>query len=210
MQPGQWDVAVASVKKVFKLVAKAGIDLQMIDLGGGFPARYNAPIEAIGAYGNAIMNAMTKHFGNDLPRMIVEPGRYMVGDAGVLEAEVVLISTKSYGEDRRWVYLDIGRFGGLAEVEGEGIRYRIRPVREMGKDEGPVVLAGPTCIPPTSSMTRRTTRCRAISRSATVCASSRPAPTRPPTRRSTSTAGAAEGLLHLTRRSVRRGNAARV
>jgi ornithine decarboxylase len=77
--------------------------------------------------------------------MIVEPGRYMVGDAGVLEAEVVLISTKSYGEDRRWVYLDIGRFGGLAEVEGEGIRYRIRPVREMGKDEGPVVLAGPTC-----------------------------------------------------------------
>jgi ornithine decarboxylase len=145
MQPDQWDAAVAAVKKVFKLVAKAGIELKMIDLGGGFPARYNAPIEAIGAYGNAIMNAMTKHFGNDLPRMIVEPGRYMVGDAGVLEAEVVLISTKSYGEDRRWVYLDIGRFGGLAEVEGEGIRYRIRPVREMGKDEGPVVLAGPTC-----------------------------------------------------------------
>jgi ornithine decarboxylase len=145
MQPGQWDSAVASVKKVFRQVAKAGIDLQMIDLGGGFPARYNAPIEAIGAYGDAIMNAVTKHFGNDLPRMIVEPGRYMVGDAGVLEAEVVLISTKSYGEDRRWVYLDIGRFGGLAEVEGEGIRYRIRPVRKMGEEEGPVVLAGPTC-----------------------------------------------------------------
>ena len=145
MQPGQWDSAVASVKKVFRQVAKAGIDLKMIDLGGGFPAHYKAPVEAIGAYGNAIMNAMTKHFGNDLPRMIVEPGRYMVGDAGVLEAEVVLISTKAYGEDRRWIYLDIGRFGGLAEVEGEGIRYRIRPVREMGKEEGPVVLAGPTC-----------------------------------------------------------------
>jgi ornithine decarboxylase len=145
MQPGQWDSAVAAVKKVFRQVAKAGIELKMIDLGGGFPARYNTPVEAIGAYGTAIMNAMTKHFGNDLPRIIVEPGRYMVGDAGVLEAEVVLISTKSYGEDRRWVYLDIGRFGGLAEVEGEGIRYRIRPVREMGPEEGPVVLAGPTC-----------------------------------------------------------------
>src|SRR5262245_44996606 len=138
MQPGQWDSAVASVKKVFRQVAKAGIDLKMIDLGGGFPARYNAPIEAIGAYGNAIMNAMTKHFGNDLPRMIVEPGRYMVGDAGVLEAEVVLISTKSYGEDRRWVYLDIGRFGGLAVVEGEGICYRLRPESEMGTDAGRV------------------------------------------------------------------------
>ena len=64
---------------------------------------------------------------------------------GVLEAEVVLISTKSYDEDRRWVYLDIGRFGGLAEVEGEGIRYRIRPVRETEGKDGPVVLAGPTC-----------------------------------------------------------------
>lgn len=145
MQPGQWDSAVASAKKVFRQVGKAGIDLKMIDLGGGFPAHYKTPVDAIGAYGDAIMDAMTRHFGNDLPRMIVEPGRYMVGDAGVLEAEVVLISTKSYGEDRRWVYLDIGRFGGLAEVEGEGIRYRIRPVREMGKEEGPVVLAGPTC-----------------------------------------------------------------
>ncbi|MGH6894173.1 MAG: type III PLP-dependent enzyme, partial [Dongiaceae bacterium] len=57
MQPGQWDSAVASVKRVFRRVAKAGIDLRMIDLGGGFPANYNAPVAAIGAYGDAIMNA---------------------------------------------------------------------------------------------------------------------------------------------------------
>ena len=28
---------------------------------------------------------MTKHFGNDLPEIIVEPGRSMVGDAGILQ-----------------------------------------------------------------------------------------------------------------------------
>lgn len=145
MQPEQWDNAIASARTVFRAVAEAGIELKMIDLGGGFPASYNAPVSAIGAYGDAIMSAMTKHFGNDLPRMLLEPGRYMVGDAGVLEAEVVLISNKSYDEDRRWVYLDIGRFGGLAEVEGEGIRYRIRPVRKTKGKDGPVVLAGPTC-----------------------------------------------------------------
>src|SRR5262249_46584823 len=75
----------------------------------------------------------------------VEPGRYMVGDAGVLETEVVLVSKKSYEDDRRWVYLDVGRFGGLAETEGEAIRYRIRPTRPMAGAEAPVVLAGPTC-----------------------------------------------------------------
>jgi ornithine decarboxylase len=69
----------------------------------------------------------------------------MVGDAGVLETEVVLVSQKSYEDDRRWVYLDVGRFGGLAEVEGEAIRYRIRPVAESKAPEAPVVLAGPTC-----------------------------------------------------------------
>jgi ornithine decarboxylase len=145
MEPEQWDAAIGAAKSVFRKVAEAGIDLKMIDLGGGFPAHYNAPVSAIDTYGDAIMTAMTKHFGNDLPRMILEPGRYMVGDAGVLEAEVVLISNKSYDEDRRWVYLDIGRFGGLAEVEGEGIRYRIRTVRETEGADGPVVLAGPTC-----------------------------------------------------------------
>jgi ornithine decarboxylase len=89
---------------------------------------------------------MTKHFGNELPRTIVEPGRYMVGDAGVLEAEVVLISRKSYNaDDRRWVYLDIGRFGGLAETEGEAIRYRIEPSRAIAGASQAVVLAGPTC-----------------------------------------------------------------
>ena len=44
----------------------------------------------------------------------------------------------------RWVYLDIGRFGGLAETEGEAIRYRIATPHDGGP-AGPVVIAGPTC-----------------------------------------------------------------
>jgi ornithine decarboxylase len=142
----QWDKPIAAAKAIFGDLAKRGIELKMVDIGGGFPAHYVTGGKEIENYGTAIMAAMTKHFGNELPRMIVEPGRYMVGDAGVLEAEVVLISRKSYNaDDRRWVYLDIGRFGGLAETEGEAIRYRIETSRTIAGASQPVVLAGPTC-----------------------------------------------------------------
>ena len=77
-------------------------------------------------------------------RKAVEPGRGIVGDAGLIQTEVVLISRKSRGDERRWVYLDVGKFGGLPEVMDEAIQYRLRTPRDGGR-EGPVVIAGPTC-----------------------------------------------------------------
>jgi ornithine decarboxylase len=62
----------------------------------------------------------------------------------MIEAEVVLISKKSEDDPVRWVYLDIGKFGGLAETIDESIRYPIRTAKD--KDERtPCVVAGPTC-----------------------------------------------------------------
>jgi ornithine decarboxylase len=68
----------------------------------------------------------------------------MVGNAGIIESEVVLISKKSDEDEVRWVYLDIGKFHGLAETMDEAIRYPIRTDRD-GDAVAPCVLAGPTC-----------------------------------------------------------------
>jgi ornithine decarboxylase len=57
---------------------------------------------------------------------------------------VVLVSRRDPHDPVRWVYLDIGRFGGLAETEGEAIRYRITTPHD-GTPMGPVAIAGPTC-----------------------------------------------------------------
>jgi ornithine decarboxylase len=141
----QWDMAVGQTAMLFTALNEAGIELKMVNLGGGFPARYRSDVAGIDAYAEAVMHAMTKHFGNCLPQMIIEPGRSMVGDSGILQAEVVLIAKKSYDEDARWVYLDVGKFGGLAETMDEAIKYRIRTPYEEGGETGPVVLAGPTC-----------------------------------------------------------------
>jgi ornithine decarboxylase len=141
---GQWDIALGIAADIFAAVAASGIELDMVNIGGGFPARYRAPNTPLIGYTTAIMEAMTRHFGNRLPAMIAEPGRCLPGDAGVIQTEVVLISRKSDAAERRWVYLDIGRFGGLVEVMDESIEYRIR-TPHSGGPTGPVVIAGPTC-----------------------------------------------------------------
>jgi ornithine decarboxylase len=139
-----WDKALKSAAAVFKDLAERGITLSMVNLGGGFPARYLKEVPPVKLYGNAIFRALRRHFGNRIPETIIEPGRGLVGDAGMIEAEVVLISKKSDDDKVRWVYLDIGKFGGLAETMEEAIRYPIR----TGKDREPMapcVVAGPTC-----------------------------------------------------------------
>ena len=140
----QWDIALGKTKMLFTALNEKGIELKLINLGGGFPAKYRSRVPSADAYGEAIMHAMTEHFGNNLPQMIIEPGRGIAGDAGVIQAEVVLISTKTYDDNRRWVYLDIGKFGGLPETMGEAIQYRLKTPHDSGP-KGPVILAGPTC-----------------------------------------------------------------
>ncbi len=147
--PGAWNAAVEASAELFRKLESEDISLTTINIGGGLPARYSEDVSEIGAYAGAVMAAMTKNFGNYLPHMIVEPGRFLVGDAGIIHAEVILVSKKAYEDETRWVYLDIGRFNGLAETEGEMIKYPIRADMGSGADDGlakgPVILAGPSC-----------------------------------------------------------------
>jgi ornithine decarboxylase len=139
-----WDQALKSAAAIFRACAERGIQLVMVNLGGGFPTKYLKEVPTVKAYGNSIFRALRKHFGNAIPETIIEPGRGMVGNAGIIEAEVVLVSRKSEADEVRWVYLDIGKFGGLAETMDESIRYPIRTPRD-GSEAGPCVVAGPTC-----------------------------------------------------------------
>jgi ornithine decarboxylase len=139
-----WDKALSDAKGVFATLAGEGIVLKMVNMGGGFPTRYLKDVPTAQAYGQAIFRSLSKHFGNRMPETIIEPGRGMVGNAGTIKSEVVLISKKSANDNVRWVYLDIGKFGGLAETMDEAIRYPIVTARD-DDEKAPCVLAGPTC-----------------------------------------------------------------
>jgi ornithine decarboxylase len=139
-----WDRALSSTASIFRACAERGINLAMVNLGGGFPAKYVRKTPKLESYGKAIFRALRRHFGNAIPETIIEPGRGLVGNAGMIEAEVVLIAKRSPEDELRWVYLDIGKFHGLAETIDESIRYPIRTSKD--RDEmAPCVIAGPTC-----------------------------------------------------------------
>jgi ornithine decarboxylase len=142
--PRQWETPIAHAAEIFRACARQGISLSLLNLGGGLPARYRTPVPPLEDYAEVIDTALTQHFGAARPRVLIEPGRHMVGDSGVLRAEVVLTAERPRTGGQRWVYLDAGRYNGLPETLGESIQYIIRTSRDGGPS-GPVTLAGPTC-----------------------------------------------------------------
>ncbi|MBQ5907006.1 MAG: type III PLP-dependent enzyme [Treponema sp.] len=142
---GAWNDAIAKVKYLFNsLEEEENIKLQMIDMGGGFPATYIDPTNELSVYASEITRFLTEDFGDDLPEIILEPGRSLVGDSGILTSEVILASRKNNTALTRWVYIDAGKFNGLIETIDECIKYPVITTKD-GDKEGEVIIAGPTC-----------------------------------------------------------------
>ncbi|NKQ53076.1 type III PLP-dependent enzyme [Amycolatopsis sp. K13G38] len=132
--PSAWDNGIAAAAKVF-----AEVDgLRRLNIGGGFGITYRSPVPTPQAYASAIRACLRAHFPHT-PEIVLEPGRAVVAEAGLIRTEVVLVANR---DGHRWVYLDIGRYNGLAETENEAIPYRFEPCEGP---RGPVVIAGPTC-----------------------------------------------------------------
>ncbi|MFZ5964012.1 type III PLP-dependent enzyme [Thalassococcus sp. BH17M4-6] len=138
-----WAITLDQVAAVWNDAKEAGHELSLLNIGGGFPAFYGEAIEAPTSYAANVMRQIDARFG-DVPQIMAEPGRGMVAEAGAIACEVMLVSRKSEMDMHRWVYLDIGRFSGLAETEGEAIRYQFLTEREH-ESFGPCILAGPSC-----------------------------------------------------------------
>lgn len=149
---GAWDAAIAKVYQIFnRLLDENQIQLNMINMGGGLPAHYMTKTHELETYAKEINRFMIEDFGEDHPQIILEPGRSLVADAGVIVSEVVLISRKSVHSLNRWVYLDVGKFHGLIETMGESIKFPLFSEQTLQNDQideedmEEVILAGPTC-----------------------------------------------------------------
>ena len=135
--PENWRVALEKARSVFDAMLKAGLKPRLLNIGGGFPVRHVKPIPSIEVIG-AVVNEGLKAFPDDV-RVIAEPGRYLVSDAGYFVCRVLGTATRA---GKRWMHWDAGLFGGLIETT-EGLKYRIRTDRS-GPDTAWTV-GGPTC-----------------------------------------------------------------
>ena len=139
----QWDEGISKCKYLFTMLKEEGIELKAINLGGGLPASYYELTPAIEYYAQEILRYLEEKFEDHLPEILIEPGRYLVADAGTLVSEVILISRKSSFNIMRWVYLDVGKFNGLIETMDELIKYPI--FTDKDGECALAILAGPTC-----------------------------------------------------------------
>ncbi len=143
---GQWDSAISQCKYLFDSAKSDGIQLKLINLGGGFPAHYLQPTHELEVYANEITRRLDEDFGDNLPEIIIEPGRSLVADAGVIVTEVVMISKKSVLNQHEWLYIDCGLFGGFEETIDESIKYPIFVENPSSvKERKEFIIAGPTC-----------------------------------------------------------------
>ncbi|MDD7013753.1 MAG: hypothetical protein PUI24_02085 [Spirochaetales bacterium] len=144
---GVWNEAIAKSRYLFNsLEEEEGICLSMINMGGGFPAHYLQSTNDLSEYAAEITRYLHDDFGYNIPEIILEPGRSLVGDSGILTSEVVLVSRKNNTALQRWVYQDSGKFNGLIETLDECIKYPVVSSKDSPDEkEGEVILAGPTC-----------------------------------------------------------------
>jgi len=133
-----WIKAIEKSKLVWEWAKEEGVELKMLNIGGGFPIRYTEPIPSIAQISGVIQKTLNREFPQGI-ELFVEPGRVFVGEAGVLVSTVI---AKAKRDGQKWLYLDVGVFNGLMESIGN-IRYPIYVERD-----GPVskwVIAGPSC-----------------------------------------------------------------
>ncbi len=138
-----WVPVLDQVAELWHAARAKGHALSVLNIGGGFPAFYGEAIDAPREYAAEVMQQVRARFG-EVDHIMAEPGRGMVAEAGHIAAEVLLVSRKSENDLHRWVYLDIGKFSGLAETMDEAIRYQFSTDHDGG-ETGPCILAGPSC-----------------------------------------------------------------
>ncbi len=131
--------ALDSTKVIFEQARQEGLNLEMIDIGGGFPVRYIEENINLESMCKTIVAHYRKLFGDEV-MLVAEPGRSIVGDAMILVTKVI---SESVREGRNWLYFDDGTYGSFLEV----LLYKMKfPMRtNTSGSMANYVLAGPTC-----------------------------------------------------------------
>ena len=133
-----WDTALDKARVLWDMAADSGLQPKLLNIGGGYPVNYTKCVVDIATIEKRVDRILNEKFPKDT-QVFIEPGRAIVGDAGVFVSTVI---GKAKRGDENWLYIDVGVFSGLMESVG-GIKYTYivesdQPIRKW-------TVAGPTC-----------------------------------------------------------------
>src|SRR5262249_21145684 len=143
--PRPFGTALRGTLDVVTHIAESlGVRARVIDIGGGVPVAYRAPMPTIKAVADVIDAALGP--ARDDFTFLAEPGRYLAADCMTLLTSVVGTAER---DGQVWHYLDDGVYGSYSNVMTEDVHPPILALRELTEDGaseyGQATLAGPTC-----------------------------------------------------------------
>lgn len=143
VRPDTWADALREIAPAWKMAREAGLSLDLVDLGGGFPAPYTGAVPTPAEIAGAVQPALAACVPG-AKRIFLEPGRGVCGDAADMVLEITGLARRPDGQT--WLYVDGGYFSGLYEIP-DGIRPAVRPIIREARPLGMHTyrLAGPTC-----------------------------------------------------------------
>jgi ornithine decarboxylase len=140
--PSDFNRMLTRARESWDQCVAAGAELEVLDIGGGFPAPYRESVMPIDTYCRHLSDALDATFG-DLPiRIIAEPGRGMCAESVTLITKVL---GKSYRGDRNWYFIDDGVYGSFSGKLFDHADFPIMAENADFRSASPCVLAGPTC-----------------------------------------------------------------
>ncbi|MEK6651797.1 MAG: type III PLP-dependent enzyme [Nitrospirota bacterium] len=136
-----WNSALDKAKALWDVAGEKGIRLSLLNIGGGYPIKYTKNVVDVDAIDKNINKLIREKFPHDV-RVFIEPGRAVVGDAGIFVTSVI---GKAGRADTNWLHIDVGVFNGLMESVG-GIKYTylVETSRDM-QHKKRWTIAGPSC-----------------------------------------------------------------
>lgn len=144
--PLAWRQALTAAGRVLTDLFASGTELEMLDIGGGFPARYLEDVPSIEQIAEVINDSVHELLPYRPPLLAAEPGRYLVAESAVLAAGVLGQEVRA-GEN--WLYLDVGAYNGLIETQQTVGQWRYplwssRPDHAVAQ-QTPYTVTGPSC-----------------------------------------------------------------
>lgn len=144
-----WNTAIYKARVLWEMAEKEGLGFSVLNIGGGYPINYTKNVIDIEEIEKNVDRLIFESFPPET-RVFIEPGRAVVGDAGILVSTVL---GKARRADEDWLYIDVGVFNGLMESLG-GIRYSYIVEEPAGGGDAPDggggvkklwTLTGPSC-----------------------------------------------------------------
>ncbi|MBL4602656.1 MAG: diaminopimelate decarboxylase [Emcibacteraceae bacterium] len=134
-----FEEAFTRITGLIETLREDGHDITRLDLGGGLGIPYEGDdVPPLPREYAAMVKRVVSHLGC---KIIIEPGRFLVGNAGILVSKVVYVKS---GEKRKFLIIDAA-MNDLVRPSMYDAYHRIDPVKESDEDSTLYDIVGPVC-----------------------------------------------------------------